>query len=704
METQPSEVSLNNARRILAQIENLRDTTGAPTLRKMWTDGTISYEFTVDEAHSRIRVWGEDLSFTGFLFTYPEAGFWGVGYKKETPKYKKNPPPKILAGELDWQGIGGKTSWHGLSRYFAYTTGGFYGIPTLMSKTPVEDFTPRGYRYEPFDYNNATKQYGVEDNDGKPYIYKDGKRICTIVLPSSTGSSVTCAIISPDKKKMLIGFSGSHGPPAPPSSYSYVETFFIIPAALAVGDINHETPGVLYSTSRRYSGQQSAVPEYDHAFPAPSEPYVWEAKDPIQRWNGLYYPPQGWVHNTDIEHQWPNLGGMWRFNASASIGYGERRGTRQRIDVEWTDDNEAITITAGSVAWMSEDKAVLPPVGSLSRFDITGPDIAGTYTIYNSPSGSYDIMGDYEIEDAPWVFSEAITDSGYVFTVYTTDVYRKPDVYGRSARVTFCDFDWDRFVEGSIEASMESGPGTESGDDMLWTSYSVVKITIDGAILHATEATVAHVYNPYGTADENDNSISGVYTYFHWVDLRNSSLSIDVQTSTGSAASVTENKTFIDGVLVPTTAPVAGPAFPARWGLPWKQADAGSREFNRAATDTFWNFYVGGYKSVAASPLPYGGLFPFGTGGEAYEDLKDQPRGSTSLPYVHHSGLGVAETGIKVYYLSSTEKRCVWGIANLPSSHLNEVQTYTYGSDDPATAEQLKGVGADGLLLNIYVV
>jgi hypothetical protein len=352
---------------------------------------------------------------------------------------------------------------------------------------------------------------------------------------------------------------------------------------------------------------------------------------------------------------------------------------------------------------MSEDKAVLPPVGSLSRFDITGPDIAGTYTTYNSPSGSYDIMGDYEIEDAPWVFHETKTEGGYVYTTYTTDVYRKPEVYGRSAWVTFCDFDWDRLVEGSIEVSMESGSGTASGDAMLWTSYSVVKITIDGAILHATEATVAHVYNPYATADENDNSISGVYTYFHWVDLRNSSLSIDVQTSTGSAASVTENKTFINGVLVPTTAPVAGPAFPARWGLPWKQADAGSREFNRAATDTFWDFYTGGYKSVAASPLPYGGTFPFGTG-VSYEDLKDQPRGSTSLPYVHHSGLGVAETGIKVYYLSPTEKRCVWGVANLPSAHLNEVQTYTYGSDDPATAEQLKGVGADGLLLNIYVV
>jgi hypothetical protein len=76
----------------------------------------------------------------------------------------------------------------------------------------------------------------------------------------------------------------------------------------------------------------------------------------------------------------------------------------------------------------------------------------------------------------------------------------------------------------------------------------------------------------------------------------------------------------------------------------------------------------------------------------------------SAAPYCHQSGLGVAETGIKVYYLSPTEKRCVWGIANLPSAHLNEVQTYTYGSDDPATAEQLKGVGADGLLLNIYVV
>jgi hypothetical protein len=660
METQPSEASLNNARRILAQIENLRDTTGAPTLRKMWTDGTISYEFTVDEAHSRIRVWGEDLSFTGFLFTYPETGFWGVGYKKETPKYKKRPPPKILAGELDWQGIGGKLSWHGLSRYFQYTNGG------VGSFNEGTSFLPTGYTQRPDLIGSTNEHFNYNDfaPDKAPYIFKDGKELCHIALLYPEYAKITCAVISPDKKKILIGYARATLIAGAVVSYS--EEFMMLPMASATGALSTSDPSIIKTLS--IVGHEVAGPE-----------------------DLIYHPATTF---TDLEATY--LKGlatvMWRVNASGSTGYTERRATRQQLDITWDDDAEDIIITALGAAYVATTKHATPKPNLPAEF---------------YPAGS-------------------------------------------SYACSFCDFDWDTLVEGQISDVVDAVivnvtlPPYVNWVGVWWMPIAftwalthTTTVTIGGVVRHQTETKISDVWTKEGPPETSSevfanlwgrsrHILSGERSFFHWVDLRVDSLSVDIQecdpytevtdvganglyfpaiAPTGRTKNVTVlrglvvadtpsevvtfgPRTFVEGVELVPTANAA-----AWWDLGGIPARSDPEFFTTVETYDK-QILVGGRTPQA---LPYGSmtfLNPSVRVGAAY----------SASPYCHQSGLGVAETGIKVYYLSPTEKRCVWGIANLPSIHLNEVQTYTYGSDDPATAEQLKGVGADGLLLNIYVV
>jgi hypothetical protein len=699
METQPSEASLNNARRILAQIENLRDTTGAPTLRKMWTDGTISYEFTVDEAHSRIRVWGEDLSFTGFLFTYPEAGFWGVGYKKETPKYKKRPPPKILAGELDWQGIGGKLSWKGLSRYFGFSAGSSWGLPGQYLDPGIEP--AKGYHSAaPDPYTNA-RQYSETGNGGGPNVYMDGKVLCTIVPVFQTYISVTCAVLSPDKKKILIGYAGYN------AEQNFGEIFIMLPLAVARGDVSLASPGII-TTAFRNDYYLGASTPYGHAFT-----------------------------EYESEFLWGNITGMWRFNASGSIGYGERRATRQRINVEWIDDAETITITAEGKAWTHRNVYKATHVEKyIVRYDhdnslVWTTDYMSYRTyLYASESGLplissqplhgflpqqwVDIESEWvldssePIEDptATWSWQEVFVVPGYY--PYLTGYYHE---------ATFCDFDWDTPVEGRIEYRYENDTTGGTGGFNTQTTFTTT-VTIDDVVVHnaAYSAVASATYWPDGTPypretlyQSTSKEGGGTLTFFHWIDLRVKGLSADThtlpQTSTTQVTASVENKTYVGGVLIPGVPPipVATEAHLGGLGTLINVETVDVEGQVQVWLDDYYDPYT--QKTVdiygAPPPLPFDFILPVDpdglitTSGTGYLQNKS---------YVHHSGVGIAETGIKVYYLSPTEKRCVWGVANLPSIHLNEVQTYTYGSDDPATAEQLKGVGADGLLLNIYVV
>jgi hypothetical protein len=698
METQPSEASLNNARRILAQIENLRDTTGAPTLRKMWTDGTISYEFTVDEAHSRIRVWGEDLSFTGFLFTYPEAGFWGVGYKKETPKYKKRPPPKILAGELDWQGIGGKLSWKGLSRYFGFSAGSSWGLPGQYLDPDTEP--AKGYRSEATAPFTNLRQYAAQDNGGGPNVYMDGKILCTVVPVHQAYISVTCAVLSPDKKKILLGYAGYN------AEHNFGEIFIMLPLAAARGDVSLASPGIITTTFRNDYYLGVSTP-YDHAFT-----------------------------EYESEFLWGNITGMWRFNASGSIGYGERRATRQRINVEWVDDSETITITAEGKAWthrnvykayedniyvdvMNDDINLVFPWGTNPHLNLyTSDDGRLLYSPQPirgfAPYQITSIGSEWEYLDT-W-FNEDPTAEWYKATSYLIHVYI-PAFTGYYHEVTFCDFDWDTLVEGRIEYRHENDTTGGTGGFNTQSTFATT-VTVGGVALHQAEyiSTASATYWPDGTPYPRETLYQsaskeggGTLTFFHWIDLRVNGLSVDThtipQTATTQVTATVENKTYVGGMFIPGVAPVpvATEAHLGGFGTLINVETVDVEGQVQVWLDDYYDPYTQKIVDIygAPPPLPFDFILPVDpdglitTSGTGYLQNKS---------YVHHSGVGIAETGIKVYYLSPTEKRCVWGVANLPSIHLNEVQTYTYGSDDPATAEQLKGVGADGLLLNIYVV
>jgi hypothetical protein len=693
METQPSEVSLNNARRILAQIENLRDTTGAPTLRKMWTDGTISYEFTVDEAHSRIRVWGEDLSFTGFLFTYPEAGFWGVGYKKEVPKYKKKPPPKILAGELDWQGVGGKLSWNGLSRYFQYTEG---GLGTLKGDAYIPASTVPGYKSTSYigsythTYPSGTSVWQdgstrehVNAHTGGPDVFCDGKKLCTIGATYPYYIYVTCAAFSPDKSKILIGYVKALMIAG--NVVQYIEEFIILPKALATGVIAASDPGVLKVVT--IMGHEDVPPGTGLTVPGPDDP--------------IYHPADSFTVE-EASHLNGMVTVMWRINASASVGYSERRATRQRLNIVWDDGFEDITVTPEEAAWESQVTAA------------DGDEIIGT-----------------TIDNVSW--------SNFM-----------PLAHKYSCK--FCDFDWDTLVEGQIEVESSEaittvgksplrtyGVFTWEGIEVTsvtWTVARSVVLSMGGVVRYQRESKALHTASEDGARARE--IMSDNRTLFHWVDLRCDAFSVDVQEIVPYEEidpfvqtlrpGVIKNITVVGGVAAagPPAESVMFPTNTFTSGFeeaPFYVTGLGYVEYVEnpefyPSIDSLLNLplksfqitFGAGGKLWVPQALPYGMVVPFDTvtkmgpggvvGSADYKGYLLQRSGH----YIHNSGLGVAETGIKVYYLSPTEKRCVWGIANLPSAHLNEAQTYTYGSDDPATAEQLKGVGADGLLLNIYVV
>jgi hypothetical protein len=612
-----------------------------------------------------------------------------------------------LAGELDWQGIGGKLSWNGLSRYFQYTNGGtgaLKGDNYLGAASTVPGYKSTSY-IGPYTYvypNGTHIFYPGSDMEhinvrtGGPDVFCEGKKLCTIGAIPPYYIYVTCAAISPDKSKILIGYVKALG--IGDNVLQYSEEFIILPKSTATGVIAASDPGVLKVVT--IMGHEDVPPGTGLTAPGPEDP--------------IYHPADSFTVE-EASHLNGMVTLMWRINASASVGYSERRATRQRLDIVWDDDFENITVTPEEAAW---DARILG-LGSTEELTASG-DI----------------------------------DNAITYTKFVPSV--------RSHVCKFCDFDWDTLVEGQItvEASevLTSITSSSSSDDpdfvvvgaFTWTLIRSVSVRIAGTIRFETTSEVTDTSSRSGESQawtRVRTVISENRTFFHWVDLRCDALSVDVysldpyvETTEANMfppalrRGVLRNTTVIDGVhmlevadeeiVVPTNTITTGAeefpfdvSGPRNYGYRLPPAPGQPTiEFLRDSIPTKNRqiLFGAGGKQWVPQALPYGAVLPFDSvthaGAGVLVDYLRSYAGDGAWVmkggghYTHQSGLGVAETGIKVYYLSPTEKRCVWGIANLPSIHLNEVQTYTYGSDDPATAEQLKGVGADGLLLNIYVV